>query len=95
MLLLGQTDEEGGNVDHLLADGDVSLSDEDAGMMCRLGELPLGDLGLQAALEELGGSESQHVIELELVGAQQAKAVETSDQGLTYCTEINLASQML
>lgn len=38
MLLRVESDDEGGDVDDLLADSDVSLSDEDSGVVDRLGE---------------------------------------------------------
>jgi hypothetical protein len=38
VLLRVESDDEGGDVDDLLADSDVSLSDEDSGVVDRLGE---------------------------------------------------------
>lgn len=87
MLLLADAHEEGWNVDHLSADGDVSLSDEDARVVNGLGELSLLDLGLEATLKELGGGQSEHIIELPLVLLQESEAHHTSDEGLTYLQE--------
>lgn len=85
MLLLSDTDEEGWDVNELLADGDVLLSDENTGVVNRLSELSLLDEGLESALKELGGSQTEHIIELALSILQETKAHHTSDKGLTYC----------
>ena len=66
VLLGGDTDHEGGNVDQLLADSDVLLSDEDTGVMNGLGNLSLHDEGLESAFHELGNGEAEDVIELSL-----------------------------
>ena len=46
MLLRVETDNKGRNIDNLLADTDVALADQDAGMVDGLGETELVDLGL-------------------------------------------------
>jgi len=46
MLLRVQANDEGGNVDDLLADSDVSLADENTGVVDGLGEPELVDTGL-------------------------------------------------
>ena len=84
MLLLADTDEEGWDVDHLSSDGDVSLSDENAGVVNGLGELSLLDLGLETSLKELGGGQTEHIIELSLGVLKESEAHHTSDEGLTY-----------
>ena len=84
MLLGGDSHHEGGNVDHLLADGDVSLSDENAGVVNGLSELSLLDLGLETSLKELGGGQTEHIIELSLGVLKESEAHHTSDEGLTY-----------
>ena len=66
MLLGRNTDHEGGDVDQLLADSDVLLSDEDTGVMNGLGNLSLHDEGLESAFHELGNGEAEDVIELSL-----------------------------
>ena len=47
MLLGVETDDERRNVDDLLADSDVALSDENTGVVDGLGETELVDLGLE------------------------------------------------
>ena len=55
---------------HLLPHTDVSLLDEDTGVVNRLGEPELEHLGLQPALHEVLGLEGEHVVELHLVLGQ-------------------------
>ena len=95
MLLLSDTHEERWDVHELSADGDVLLSDENASVMDGSSELSLLNLSLEAALEELGGGKSEHIIELALRVLQETKAHHTSDKGLTYCSNIKLDSQLL
>jgi hypothetical protein len=73
--------EEGGDVDNLLADSDVSLSDEHAGVVDGLGQVELEDLGLQSALHEDLGRELQDVIEGVLVLRQESVPLEAADEG--------------
>jgi hypothetical protein len=64
-VLLGiETNNEGGNVNDLLANADVSLTDENTGMVDRLGETELVDARLQTTLQEILNLKGQHVIEL-------------------------------
>ena len=84
MLLRADTNHEGGNVDGLSADGDVFLVDEHAGMMDRVGESALLDQGLKAALEELRGGQTEHIIEFALVVLEETKSDHSADEGLTY-----------
>mgnify|MGYP003336580035 CR=1 FL=1 len=51
---------------NLLSDADVSLSDEDSGMVDGLGEPELEDLGLESSLEEILNLETENVIKLNL-----------------------------
>lgn len=46
VLLRVETDNEGRNVDDLLSDTDVTLTDQDTGVVDRFGEAELVDLGL-------------------------------------------------
>jgi len=62
----------------------MSLSDEDTGVMNRLGELSLLDEGLKSSLKELGGGQTEDIIELALVVLQKTKSNHTSDEGLTF-----------
>jgi len=49
---------------NLLSDADVSLSDEDTGVVDGLGESELEDLGLESSLEEILDLEGEDVIKL-------------------------------
>ena len=84
MLLGCDTDHEGGDVDHGFADSDVSLVDEDAGVMDGVGESTLLNEGLKSAFEELGGSQTEDIIELALVVLQETESHHSADEGLTY-----------
>ena len=68
---------------HLLPHADVSLLDEDTGVMNRLGESELEDLGLQPALHEVLGLEGEHVVELHLVLGEHAGPHEAPEQRVT------------
>merc|ERR1719149_161757 len=72
---------EGGDVDDLLADADVAVADQDARVVDRLGEAKLEDLGLQAALEEVGGLQRKHVIQLLLGLVEHAQTQQPAEQG--------------
>lgn len=64
-VLLGiETNDEGGNIDDLLADSNVSLANKNTGVVNRLCETKLPDTGLQATLQEILNLQRQHVIEL-------------------------------
>lgn len=88
-LLLGNTHQEGWNVDCLFADCDVFLSDKNTGVMDRSCDSTLLDQSLESALQELGGSKTENKIELALVVLQEAKSYHTSDKGLTYSIHFN------
>ena len=84
-VLLGRnTHHEGGDVDRLLADGDVSASDQDAGVVDRGSELALDHEGLKTSLHELGNGKTEHVIELAFSLLEEAKSDHASDDGLAY-----------
>lgn len=83
-VLLGlETDDEGGDVDDLLADTDVLLTDENTGVVDGLGETELEDLGLEATLEEILNLKTEDVIKLGLGLVEDTDANETTDQGVT------------
>ena len=84
VLLGADTHHEGGDVDHGLANGDVSLEDEDTGVVNGVGEVALLDESLESALEELGGGQTEHIIELALVVLQETESHHSADEGLTY-----------
>ena len=83
-VLLGvETDNEGGDVNDLLADADVALTDQDTGVVDRLGKTRLEDLGLEATLQEVLNLQGQDVIELHLVLVQDTDAHKTANQCVT------------
>lgn len=82
VLLRVETDNEGGDVDDLLADADVALADEDTGVVDRLGEAKLEDLGLETTLKEVLGLEGKHVVETHAVVVEHTNAHKTADKGV-------------
>lgn len=68
----------GGSSDQNLPD--VTLADQDTGMMEGLGQSQLEDLGLQAALQEVLDLQAQHVIELHAGLIQHSNADQTTQQ---------------
>ncbi len=83
MLLGVETDNEGRNVNDLLADADVALTDQDTGVVDGLGKTELEDLGLEATLQEVLNLQGQDVIELHLVLVQDTDAHQTANQCVT------------
>lgn len=83
VLLRAGAHVEARDVDQLAPNADVTLADEDAGVVDALGKALLEDLGLEAALKELLGGELQHEIELELVLGKEAVAVHATEEGGT------------
>ena len=62
----------------------MSLVDEDAGVMDGVGESALLDEGLKSTFEELGGCQTEDIIELALVVLQETESHHSADEGLTY-----------
>lgn len=87
-LLRVETDNERGNVDDLLSDTDVPLADQDTGVVDRLGESRLEDLGLEATLEEVLDLEREDVIETHAGLVEDTDTNKTTDQGVTLTGEI-------
>ena len=84
MRLTGDAHHEARDVDDLAAHGDVTLADEDAGVVLAFRDVSFCHESLQATLHELLNSQSQHVIELALAVLEQAQAHHTADQRLTF-----------
>jgi len=83
-VLLGlDADEERGDVDNLLADADVALTDEDTGVMDGLGETVLEDLGLETTLHDLGGGQTEDIIQLALGVGEETETLHAAKHGLT------------
>jgi len=84
-VLLGvETDDEGGDVDDLLSNTDVSLADENTGVVDGLGETELVDAGLQTTLQEILNLQGQDVIELHAGLVEDTDTDETANQGVTF-----------
>lgn len=64
VLLRGGSHDERRNVNHLFADGNVTASDQNTGMVDRGSQLALKHESLQTSLHELRNSQTQNVIEL-------------------------------
>ena len=61
----------------------MPLTDEDTGVVDRLGEATLEDLGLETTLQEVLDLEGEHVIETHAVLVEHADAHETANKGVT------------
>lgn len=84
-VLLGvQSDDERWDVDNLLANSDVSLLDQDTGVVDGLGKAELVDTGLKSSLQEIFDFEGQDVIELHAGLIEDTDSDETSNQGVTF-----------
>jgi len=83
-LLGGASDDEGGGVNHLLADSDVALTDEDARLMDGSGKVTSDNEGLESALHELRDGQSKDVIEFALILVEETETDHASDEGITF-----------
>jgi len=79
-----KADDERGHVDDLLPDADMSLSDEDAGVVYALGETGFEDLCLEAAFEEIFDLEREDVVETHAGLVEDADADEAADEGVAF-----------
>lgn len=84
MLLGVKTDDEGRDVDDLLADTDVALTDQDTGVMDGLGKTELVDTGLQAALQEIFDLKGKDVIELHAGLVEHTNTNQTANEGIAF-----------
>ena len=84
MLLRAHSNEIAWDVDELLADGDVSLSDEDTGVVNGVSKLSLGNDGLESSLHHLVEGKTEDVIELSLVLLQETESNHSSNESITY-----------
>lgn len=84
-VLLGvQSNNERWDVDNLLTNSNVSLGDQDTGMVDRSGQTQLVNLGLQTSLQEVLWLQGQNVIQLLLVLGQDTSTDQSSDQSVTF-----------
>jgi len=84
LLLSVNSDHERGNIDELLSDSDVSVSDQDSGVVDGFSrEVISQDNGLESSLQELGDGQTQNVIELVLALRQKTESEASSHKGGT------------
>ncbi|GET93191.1 40S ribosomal protein S9, putative [Leishmania tarentolae] len=81
--LTAHAHNEGRNRHNLLGDGDVTLLNQDAGVVHGLGKASLEDDRLQAALENVRHRQRQHVIQLVLLLVEEAVLVAAAHYGGT------------
>jgi hypothetical protein len=84
MFLAVQANNKRRHVDDLLPDADVTLLDQDAGVVDGFRETELVHAGLQAALQEVVNVEGEHVVELHAGFVEDTDADETADQGVSF-----------
>ena len=84
VLLRGDSDHEGRNVNHLFTNSDVSLSDKDSSVMDGVSKFLLGDEGLESSFHELVEGKSENVIELSLVLLEKTESDHSSKKSVTF-----------
>jgi hypothetical protein len=84
VLLAVQSDHETWHVDDLPSDSNVTLLDEDTGVVDGFGKTELVDTGLQAAFKEIFDLEGEHVIELHAGFVEHTNTDETSNEGVAF-----------
>jgi len=84
MLFTANSDQVAWDVNELFSNGDVSLSDENSSVMNWVGELSLGNEGLESSLHELGKGKSKDVIEFSFTFLEESESNHSSDKGITY-----------
>lgn len=84
VLLRVETDDERRNVDNLLADTDMALTDEDTGVVNGLGKTQLVDTSLQATLQEILELKSKHIIELHARLIEDSDTDKTANEGIAF-----------
>lgn len=67
----------------MLANGDVSLSDENSGVMDGETDVSLHHEGLETTFHELGDGQTEDVIELALALFEESDTDHTADEGIT------------
>lgn len=82
--LLGvESDDKGRNINELLTNTDVTLTDQDTGVMDGLGKAELEDLSLKATLQEILNLKGKDIIELVHGLVEDTNTDQTTDQGIT------------
>lgn len=84
MLLRIETDDKGGNINNLLSDANMALTNEDSGMMDRLGEAELIDTSLETALKEILDLQGKDVIKLHTRLIEHTDTNKTANEGIAF-----------
>lgn len=84
VLLRVQSHHEGWDVDELLSDPDVTVTDHDTGVVHRLGEAELEHLCLETSLKEVFGLQVKDEIKLHLVFVEDAVPDKTSEECVAF-----------
>ena len=79
----GSAYHERGDGNELLAVRDLSLADEDAGLVDGLGQGSLVHEGLKSSLHEEGDGQTEDKIEFTLLALKETESHHTSDKSLT------------
>jgi len=66
----------------LLSNGDVSLADEDTGVVDAVSDLSLHNESLESAFHELANSQTEDIIELSLSVLEETEADHAADKSL-------------
>ena len=67
----------------MLSNGNVSLADQDAGVVNAAGNLSLHDESLESAFHKLANGETEDVIELSLSVLEETEADHAADESLS------------
>lgn len=89
-----KSNDERGNVDDLLADSDVPLSDEHSSVVDRLSESGLEDLGLESSLHEVLGLEGKNVIQPHSGLVKHTDSHKSSDERVSLTTRNTSCGQL-
>lgn len=84
VLLRADSDQVAWDVDELFANSNVSLSDENSGMMDGVSELSLGNESLESSLHDLRRGKTQDVIELSFILLQHSESNHSSDKSIAF-----------
>jgi hypothetical protein len=84
VLLRVKSDDEGRNVDNLLANANVSLSYEDTGVVDRLGEPELVDASLETAFQEIFDLQGKNVIEFHSRVVEHTDTDQSTNEGIAF-----------
>ena len=69
---------------NLLSDADVTLSDQNTGVMDRLGQSQLEDLSLETSFQKVLNFETQDVIEFHLFFLEDSDSDQTTEKCVTF-----------